>query len=248
MTKFCTNCGTQLPSESKFCAKCGAKIKLDGEQVAQQEIPSQTTTKKNQVNQVTQVVKKRWPILVGIACVLLIGFWLVNRNPLKGEWTSTEEGIDISIKGNNAEMTFPDFSSKTKVSFNGPIKKVGNNEYLFPIKDSNLVVTFLDAAEQEDNINDTLKEIEEELLSSDLSSSEKKVIKKALKTVKRSGDNMILSMNMKDYGALLSVDADDFLEIADFMTFNFYMKSKGSTQIVVGDSKNREESIVLDKK
>ena len=26
-TKFCVNCGTELPSDAKFCAKCGTKLK-----------------------------------------------------------------------------------------------------------------------------------------------------------------------------------------------------------------------------
>lgn len=244
MTKFCTNCGTELPSESKFCSKCGTMVKEEVVSVVQEPVSKE----KKATGQLSQILKSKWPILVGVIGVLVVGFWLFNRNPLRGDWVSNEEEVEVSIKGNSVEMRMPDFSMGRSMTFKGPLKKAGKNEYLFPIKESSLIVTFHDAADSHENINDYLADIKDEINDLDLSAAERKVVNKTLDSIKKSGNDMILTMDISEYIKLLSADSKDFLDLDDFSTMNFLLRAKGSNQLLIGDAKAREDAIILDKK
>ncbi|MFW7431357.1 zinc-ribbon domain-containing protein [Vagococcus carniphilus] len=244
MTKFCTNCGTELPEESKFCSKCGTKLNSDVV-VSSTEQTSFTETKSVQAKYLT---KNKWPFVLGIAFILIMGVWLFNKNPMTGDWVSESEGVEVGIKGNSAELMFPDFLSDMSISFEGPIKKVSKKEYVFPINTSTVKVTFRDAVSNQEDVEETFESLKDEVMASDLPPKDQKKIQKTFDSLQKSGDDLILSMSMKDYEKMASVDSVDFLELDEFINFEFSIRPKGSTQIVFGDREHKEESFLMDKK
>ncbi len=244
MTNYCLNCGTELPEVSKYCSKCGEPTEEESEKVIDVEVvPIPSRNKKER-----KTSPKKWLILLIFALLLMLFFWMVNRNPLKGHWISEDKATEIEITGKSAAMIFPEPSAGRTVSFEGPIKKSRQKEYLFAIEESKITVKFHGAADAQSDLMKYLEVIKDNFDDSEFSPSNKKIIEKTFDSVKKSGDDIIFNMEMKDYKKLLSEESTNFLELKDFVNFEFSLKTRGKNQMIVANSKNKKESVIYNKK
>lgn len=76
--QFCSNCGAQIPSDSKFCTSCGHEI-----HAAQPKQPHQTSTYQEPMNTTGNPPQKpnnnRRFILGAVAVIAIIAFFIFNK-------------------------------------------------------------------------------------------------------------------------------------------------------------------------
>lgn len=76
---YCSKCGAKLPDNAKFCDKCGAAVSGNSYQTSNED----KNKSDNVIKQAAQPVggtntgkKKKWPVIAGIAAVVIILFTL----------------------------------------------------------------------------------------------------------------------------------------------------------------------------
>jgi len=139
MSRFCHQCGTELPEEAVFCAECGANLENLHSNAEVRKAPAEDRPKfiDNIINKI-----KAWPrkAVIGITCGLAVTILLVAiilLVPKRGDMPNTPDKITPGIEENTsaANLTLSEYVA----NYNAEIRKTVSSYYNTSVSDADYI-------------------------------------------------------------------------------------------------------------
>lgn len=202
------------------------------------------------IDQLIDKIKKNYLVALVVLVAAVGVFWLLNKSPLQGTWSLSESDDKISaeIKGKKIKFTILE-SGDSEVTLSGKLKRRNNDTYFLPVADTKITVRLMDAVEDKKEFDEYLEYSKEISSDTSLSTSDRKKVDKFIKSIKLSGTDILIDIDMKDYLALENIDtwSTTMLNIvgSDFTYGDLLFKKNSSNTISLSHSDYPDEETTL---